>query len=207
MKRRHIAPDVFDETGEGHWDFDKNKLALEHMDLRIEPKREWQQLYTDAWRILRCRGRVVLFQHCLAGVAHHPASCHHAEPPMLRTFRVLACSRGKSKCVACPRFQAFRQVPQKVEGNEFFFAGKRHANAADHHLKTAQIYHRHAQAVPARVIPPPADDDFETHAILPQGVDCVDHAKHCAQQRQRQRHNLRPIHPATHTTFATGRAI
>lgn len=34
-------------------EFDKNKLALERMEVRIEPKREWQQMYVDAWRILR----------------------------------------------------------------------------------------------------------------------------------------------------------
>ena len=34
-------------------DFNQGKLALDHMTLRIEPKREWQQLYVDAWRILR----------------------------------------------------------------------------------------------------------------------------------------------------------
>jgi len=34
-------------------DFGKGKLALDRMELRIEPKREWQQMYTDAWRILR----------------------------------------------------------------------------------------------------------------------------------------------------------
>ena len=34
-------------------DFDKGKLALERMELRIEPRREWQQMYVDGWRILR----------------------------------------------------------------------------------------------------------------------------------------------------------
>ncbi|MBB5207858.1 S41 family peptidase [Chiayiivirga flava] len=34
-------------------EFDKHKLALERMELRIEPRREWQQMYVDAWRILR----------------------------------------------------------------------------------------------------------------------------------------------------------
>ena len=34
-------------------EFDKGKLALERMELRIEPKREWRQMYVDAWRILR----------------------------------------------------------------------------------------------------------------------------------------------------------
>lgn len=34
-------------------DFAKGTLALGHMDLRIEPAREWQQMYVDAWRILR----------------------------------------------------------------------------------------------------------------------------------------------------------
>ena len=34
-------------------DFDKGKLALDAMDIRIEPAREWKQMFTDAWRILR----------------------------------------------------------------------------------------------------------------------------------------------------------
>ncbi|MCX7562187.1 PDZ domain-containing protein [Xanthomonadaceae bacterium XH05] len=34
-------------------DFAKGKLALERMELRIEPPREWRQMYVDAWRILR----------------------------------------------------------------------------------------------------------------------------------------------------------
>ena len=34
-------------------DFAKGKLALDRMELRIEPAREWHQMYVDAWRILR----------------------------------------------------------------------------------------------------------------------------------------------------------
>ena len=34
-------------------DFAKGKLALEHMQVRVEPKQEWQQMYVDAWRVLR----------------------------------------------------------------------------------------------------------------------------------------------------------
>ncbi|MBD8525815.1 S41 family peptidase [Pseudomarimonas arenosa] len=34
-------------------DFDKHKLDLSELKLRVEPRREWQQLYVDAWRILR----------------------------------------------------------------------------------------------------------------------------------------------------------
>src|SRR5690606_34907717 len=34
-------------------DFDQGKLALDAMQLRIEPEREWRQMYVDAWRILR----------------------------------------------------------------------------------------------------------------------------------------------------------
>ena len=34
-------------------DFDAGKLDLAHMQLRIEPTREWRQLYVDGWRILR----------------------------------------------------------------------------------------------------------------------------------------------------------
>lgn len=34
-------------------DLDKGKLALDRMELRIEPAREWQQMFVDAWRILR----------------------------------------------------------------------------------------------------------------------------------------------------------
>jgi tricorn protease len=34
-------------------DFDANKLPLNRMQLRIEPRREWRQLYADGWRILR----------------------------------------------------------------------------------------------------------------------------------------------------------
>lgn len=34
------------KTGDG-------KLALEKMEVRVEPREEWRQLYTDAWRILR----------------------------------------------------------------------------------------------------------------------------------------------------------
>lgn len=34
-------------------EFDKHKLDLGELKLRIEPRREWQQLYVDAWRILR----------------------------------------------------------------------------------------------------------------------------------------------------------
>jgi tricorn protease len=34
--------------------FDEAKLAaMERMDLRIEPRKEWQQMYVDAWRIVR----------------------------------------------------------------------------------------------------------------------------------------------------------
>jgi tricorn protease len=31
----------------------KSKLALDRVELRIDPRAEWQQLYSDAWRILR----------------------------------------------------------------------------------------------------------------------------------------------------------
>src|SRR5690606_2610776 len=34
-------------------DFDKGKLALERMEIRVEPVREWKQMFTDGWRILR----------------------------------------------------------------------------------------------------------------------------------------------------------
>ncbi len=34
-------------------DFAKGRLALERMELRIEPSREWNQMFVDAWRILR----------------------------------------------------------------------------------------------------------------------------------------------------------
>ncbi len=34
-------------------DFDKAKLNLEKLELRIDPRIEWQQEFTDAWRILR----------------------------------------------------------------------------------------------------------------------------------------------------------
>ena len=34
-------------------DFDKGAMKLDGMELRIEPPREWQQLFVDAWRILR----------------------------------------------------------------------------------------------------------------------------------------------------------
>lgn len=34
-------------------DFDAGKLDLAAMQLRIEPRREWNQLFVDAWRILR----------------------------------------------------------------------------------------------------------------------------------------------------------
>lgn len=33
--------------------FDDGKLAMDRVELRIEPKREWQQMYVDGWRILR----------------------------------------------------------------------------------------------------------------------------------------------------------
>ena len=34
-------------------DFDAGKLALDHMELLVDPEVEWQQLYVDAWRTLR----------------------------------------------------------------------------------------------------------------------------------------------------------
>jgi len=34
-------------------DFDKSKLSFEHLELRIDPRVEWQQQYVDAWRIVR----------------------------------------------------------------------------------------------------------------------------------------------------------
>jgi tricorn protease len=34
-------------------DADKTALKLERLELRIDPKTEWQQIYADAWRILR----------------------------------------------------------------------------------------------------------------------------------------------------------
>ena len=34
-------------------DFDKGAMKLDGMELRIEPPREWQQMFVDAWRILR----------------------------------------------------------------------------------------------------------------------------------------------------------
>lgn len=34
-------------------DLAKGKLALDRMELRIEPAREWNQMFVDAWRILR----------------------------------------------------------------------------------------------------------------------------------------------------------
>jgi len=34
-------------------DFDAGKLNLGGMELRIEPRREWQQMFTDGWRVLR----------------------------------------------------------------------------------------------------------------------------------------------------------
>jgi tricorn protease len=33
--------------------FDEAKLAMDRVELRIEPRREWAQMYVDAWRILR----------------------------------------------------------------------------------------------------------------------------------------------------------
>lgn len=33
--------------------FDEHKLAMDRVELRIEPRREWRQMYTDGWRILR----------------------------------------------------------------------------------------------------------------------------------------------------------
>jgi tricorn protease len=33
--------------------FDENKLAMDRVELRIEPRREWRQMFTDGWRILR----------------------------------------------------------------------------------------------------------------------------------------------------------
>ena len=38
---------------DGSADFDAGKLDLDAMQLRIEPRREWRQLFVDAWRILR----------------------------------------------------------------------------------------------------------------------------------------------------------
>lgn len=34
-------------------DLDKGKLALDRVELRIEPPQEWNQMFVDAWRILR----------------------------------------------------------------------------------------------------------------------------------------------------------
>jgi len=34
-------------------DFDKGAMKLDGMELRIEPPREWKQMFVDAWRILR----------------------------------------------------------------------------------------------------------------------------------------------------------
>lgn len=34
-------------------DFDKGRLALERAEIRIEPRREWRQMFNDGWRILR----------------------------------------------------------------------------------------------------------------------------------------------------------
>src|SRR5690606_31624155 len=33
--------------------FDDNKLAMDRLEIRVEPRREWQQMFTDGWRILR----------------------------------------------------------------------------------------------------------------------------------------------------------
>ncbi len=34
-------------------EFDSSKLALDRMQIRIEPRHEWRQMYVDAWRIVR----------------------------------------------------------------------------------------------------------------------------------------------------------
>jgi len=48
-RKEHVA--IVDAAPEA--DFDKGKLALERWEMRVEPRREWRQMFVDAWRILR----------------------------------------------------------------------------------------------------------------------------------------------------------
>lgn len=51
LLRRHEQFAIVDAAPAA--DFDKGRLALERWEIRIEPRREWQQMFVDAWRILR----------------------------------------------------------------------------------------------------------------------------------------------------------
>lgn len=51
LLRRHEQFAIVDAAPAA--DFDKGKLALDRWEIRIEPRREWRQMFVDAWRILR----------------------------------------------------------------------------------------------------------------------------------------------------------
>lgn len=50
LRRKEIFS-IVDAAPEAN--FDKGKLALDKWEIRIEPRREWRQMFVDAWRILR----------------------------------------------------------------------------------------------------------------------------------------------------------
>ncbi|HEY0942350.1 MAG TPA: PDZ domain-containing protein [Steroidobacter sp.] len=51
LLRRKETFSIVDAAPEAN--FDKGKLALDQWEIRIEPRREWRQMFVDAWRILR----------------------------------------------------------------------------------------------------------------------------------------------------------
>jgi len=51
LLRRKESFAIVDAAAEAN--FDKGTLALDKWEIRIEPRREWRQMFVDAWRILR----------------------------------------------------------------------------------------------------------------------------------------------------------
>lgn len=151
----------------------------------------------DAWRLLLCRGAVHLFQSDVIGEPPHIASSDHHQLSPLRTFRVLKCGRPEMECMDCPRFKAFRQIPQKFDADIFFFTGNGDVDFGDGDMKSAQIERLDADSTFPRTIHPPTRRDFETHAVLPKGMACVDHAKHRAEHGDGQGQVLHTAQPAT----------
>ena len=177
--------------------------AVSSIRSTIQPT--WSERLADAFALLFCRGRVVLTQVCVVGQPHDPASCDHSDAPALRTPRMLECTLPSAKCIRCPRFKAFRQIPNEFSGDVFFFSAERNEDLADRDFKPAEIDYLNTQFSARFRTDPPTQRDFEVHAILPKRVNCINHAKHRTASRNAQSESLDPGHaPETNVRIPEG---
>lgn len=156
----------------------------------------------DAWRMLWCRGEIVLFlEPETAGSGSVAASGDSLKAPVRREKRILLCSRGEACCGRCPRFQAFRKIPQKIRVDKLFFPAV-DGNLIKADFKPAEVHDLHAPALSAMTVNPAAASDPQAHAVPPECVTGVDDPEHRAQDGDTQcnppsgRHALQ-FNPAT----------